>query len=81
VAEDLPRLIYHRRELSNELLLRAVTGTSFWTIGGAQLPVTKIEFTLEAELTLQEVVLQIRNGKIMAIHAGSVKGKGELLLE
>jgi len=46
-----------------------------------QLPVTKIEFTLEAELTLQEVVLQIRNGKIMAIHAGSVKGKGELLLE
>ena len=33
-VEDLPRLIYHRRALSNELLLRAVTGTSFFTIGG-----------------------------------------------
>jgi len=32
VATDLPRLIYHRRALSNELLLRAVTGTSFFTI-------------------------------------------------
>ena len=31
-AGNLPRLIYHRRALSNELLLRAVTGTSFFTI-------------------------------------------------
>ena len=31
---DLPRFIYHRRALSNELLLRAVTGTSFFTIRG-----------------------------------------------
>jgi len=31
--KDLPRLIYLRRALSNELLLRAVTGTSFFTIG------------------------------------------------
>ena len=31
---DLPRLIYHRRALSNELLLRALTGTSFFTIRG-----------------------------------------------
>jgi hypothetical protein len=33
-AKDLPRLIYHRRALSKELLLRAVTGTSFFTTGG-----------------------------------------------
>jgi hypothetical protein len=33
-AKDLPRPIYHRRALGNELLLRAVTGTSFFTIGG-----------------------------------------------
>jgi len=32
--KDLPRLIYHRRALSKELLLRAVTGTSFFTTGG-----------------------------------------------
>jgi hypothetical protein len=32
LAKDLPRLIYHRRALSNVLLLRAVTGTSFFTI-------------------------------------------------
>jgi len=51
------------------------------TYKGAPLPNAKIEFTLEADLTLQEVVLQIRNGKIMAIHAGAVKGRGELLLE
>jgi len=31
-GKDLPRLVYHRRALSNELLLRAVTGTSFFTI-------------------------------------------------
>jgi hypothetical protein len=31
---DLPRLIYHRGALSNELLLRALTGTSFFTIKG-----------------------------------------------
>src|SRR5215469_15172549 len=31
LAKGLPRLIYHRRALSNELLLRAVTGTSFFT--------------------------------------------------
>ena len=30
----LPRLIYHRRALSKDLLLRAVTGTSFFTTGG-----------------------------------------------
>ena len=27
-----PRLIYHRRALRNELLLRALTGMSFFTI-------------------------------------------------
>ena len=32
MATDLPRLIYHRLALSKELLLRAVTGTSFFTI-------------------------------------------------
>jgi hypothetical protein len=32
LPKDLPRLIYHRRALSKELLLRAVTGTSFFTI-------------------------------------------------
>jgi len=37
VATDLPRLIYHRRAPSNELLLRAVTGTSFFTIGEAEM--------------------------------------------
>jgi len=31
-AKDLPREIYHWRALSNELWLRAVTGTSFFTI-------------------------------------------------
>jgi len=31
-AKDLPHLIYHRRALSNELLLGALTGTSFFTI-------------------------------------------------
>jgi hypothetical protein len=31
LAKGLPRLIYHRRALSKELLLRAVTGTSFFT--------------------------------------------------
>src|SRR5215469_1646593 len=31
LAKGLPRPIYHRRALSNELLLRAVTGTSFFT--------------------------------------------------
>jgi hypothetical protein len=31
-TKDLLRLIYHRRALSNELLLRAVTATSFLTI-------------------------------------------------
>src|SRR5260370_12198211 len=51
------------------------------TYKGVPLPNDKIEFTLEAELTLQEVVLQIQNGKIMAIRAGAVKGSGELLLD
>src|SRR6516225_4783026 len=32
LAKDLPCLIYHRRALSNELLIRAVTGTSFFPI-------------------------------------------------
>jgi len=32
VAKDLPRLIYHRRALSNKLSLRAATGTSFFPI-------------------------------------------------
>ena len=34
LTKDLPHLhlIYHRRALSNELLLRAVTGTSFFTM-------------------------------------------------
>jgi len=32
LTKDLPQLIYHRRALSNELLLRAVTGTSFFTM-------------------------------------------------
>jgi len=35
VAKDLPRLIYHRRALSNKLSLRAATGTSFFPIRGA----------------------------------------------
>jgi hypothetical protein len=34
LAKDLPCLIYHRRALSNELLIRAVTGTSFFPIRG-----------------------------------------------
>jgi hypothetical protein len=33
LAKDLPRLIYHRRALSKELLIRAVTGTSFFITG------------------------------------------------
>src|SRR6516162_6371759 len=32
LAKDLPRLIYHRRALTDELLPRAVTGTSILTI-------------------------------------------------
>ncbi len=44
-------------------------------------PVKKIEFTLEAELKLQAVILRIQSGKIMAIQAGAVTGKGALLLE
>ena len=31
---EIARLIYHRRALRNELLLRALTGTSFFTIRG-----------------------------------------------
>jgi hypothetical protein len=31
LAKAPPRLIYHRRALRNELLPRAVTGTSFFT--------------------------------------------------
>jgi len=32
LTKDLPRLFYHRRALRNELLLRALTGSSFFTI-------------------------------------------------
>jgi hypothetical protein len=32
LAKDLPRLIDHRRALSNELLLSAVTGMSFFNL-------------------------------------------------
>ena len=32
MAQDLPRPIYRWRALRNELLLRALTGTSFFTI-------------------------------------------------
>jgi len=42
---------------------------------------SKLKFTLDAELTLQGIVLRIRDGKIKEIKAGTVNGKGTLLLE
>src|SRR6516164_1833045 len=38
LAKDLPRLIHHRRALSNGLLLKAVTGASFFTTRGGSSP-------------------------------------------
>ena len=40
-----------------------------------------INFTVVTELTLEGVVLQIRGGRVMAIEAGSVKGKASLAME
>ncbi len=40
-----------------------------------------IDFTVATELTLEGVVLQIRAGRVMAIEAGSVKGKASLAME
>ena len=40
-----------------------------------------IDFTVATELTLEGVVLQIRGGRVMAIEAGSVKGKATLAME
>ena len=40
-----------------------------------------IDFTVTTELTLEGVVLQIRGGRVMAIEAGSVKGKASLAME
>lgn len=40
-----------------------------------------INFTVATELTLEGVVLQIRGGRVMAIKAGSVKGKASLAME
>lgn len=40
-----------------------------------------IDFTVATELTLEGVVLQIRGGRLMAIEAGSVKGKASLAME
>lgn len=46
---------------------------------GAQVKV--IDFAVATELTLEGVVLQIRGGRVMAIEAGSVKGKASLAME
>ena len=40
-----------------------------------------IDFSVATELTLQGVVLRIRGGRVMAIEAGSVKGKASLAME
>ena len=40
-----------------------------------------IDFTVATELTLEGVVLHIRGGRVMAIEAGSVKGKASLAME
>jgi len=40
-----------------------------------------IDFTVATELTLQGVALRIRAGRVMAIEAGSVKGKASLAME
>ena len=40
-----------------------------------------IDFTVGTELTLEGVVLRIRGGRVMAIEAGSVKGKASLAME
>jgi hypothetical protein len=40
-----------------------------------------IDFTVATELTLEGVVLQIRGGRVMAIEAGTVKGKASLAME
>ena len=36
LAKDLAGLIYHQRAQSNEFLLSAATGTSFFTIAGSE---------------------------------------------
>jgi hypothetical protein len=51
------------------------------TYRGVALKDVKLTFTLEAELTLQGVILKIQNGKIIGIKGGSVRGSGELSLE
>lgn len=40
-----------------------------------------IDFTVSTELTLEGVVLQIRGGRVMAIEAGTVKGKASFAME
>jgi hypothetical protein len=51
------------------------------TYRGVALTNAEFTFTLEAELALQGVILKIKDGKILSIRAGAVKGSGELLLE
>jgi ABC-type transport system involved in cytochrome bd biosynthesis fused ATPase/permease subunit len=51
------------------------------TYRGVEIPNVKLTFTLKADLTLQGVILKIKNGKIIAINGGAVTGSGELLLE
>ena len=51
------------------------------TYRGKPLPNAKLTFTLQAELTLRGVILNIRDGRIVVIQAGSVSGSGELLFE
>jgi len=56
LAKDLPRLIYHRRTLSKDLLLRAVTGTSF--------------FPIRAHESGDQATLSTRNGRTGAAGCG-----------
>jgi hypothetical protein len=43
--------------------------------------ISRIDFTLTVELTLEGFVLQIQGGRIKAIRTGTIKGQGSLALE
>jgi hypothetical protein len=64
----LEHTVQSEHKSSLEILFKGVT-------------VKLIDFTIAAELTLEGVVLQIRGGRVMAIKAGSVKGKASLAME